>query len=187
MNQITDFELITTYIGGIFLKTTCVISKPAYSMTILPVIAGMTIKSGVPTMMLLLAAVILADFITGMIASYIEWKDGKVETPNVYFIESKKIRNTIVKSLSYLLFIALIAFFEVAFFTVNIPRLSEILSSKEFTGTEIAIGICVVIEFYSVLENFKRGGVDIIGKVKTVFGKIKSTKDALVSLIKKNK
>ena len=181
-----DYELLVYYIGAVFAKLGYIITKPISILTI-PILATISLKSNISSMLIILVVAIVLDFITGMIASYVQFKNGKTEKPKVYFIESSKIRNSIVKTLSYLLLIGLVALFEIAFFTVNIPRLSEITFSKNLTGTEITIGICFLIEFWSILENFKRGGVDIVGKVVIIFNKVKSAKDSVISLLKKNK
>lgn len=181
-----DYELLVHYMGAVFIKIGYMITKPV-SILAVPVIAGLSLKSDTSSMLIILIVAIMLDFVTGMIGSYVEFKNGTATKPKVYFIESSKIRKSIVKSVSYLLLIVLVALFEIAFFTVNIPRLSEITLSRSLTGVEITIGICFLIEFWSILENFKRAGVDIIGKVAAVFNKIKSAKDNILLLLKKNK
>jgi len=111
-----------------------------------------------------LISVFMVDFITGCIASWIEHKasDNKVK---VYFIESAKIRKSIVKACGYMVFIFLAWVLTILYFDkiINIPY-----STKDLTIVQIIIGICVAIEAWSNVENFKRMGFDMVGKITSL-------------------
>jgi len=108
------------------------------------------------------------DFLTGVLASYIEVKNGTAVRPDTGFIlESKKMRSSVVKLIGYTLVILLIYTVDSLFFnkTFNFSY----LKTKTLTLTEITIGACIAIEAYSsIFENLKRAGFDIIGKVSTI-------------------
>lgn len=110
----------------------------------------------------------VADFGTGVYASYVEVKNGtKSRSKSGRVFNSKEARETLTKGIGYTLFILSALALEVVFFDKNI-KLGD-LSSKEFGLTELAIGFSTVIEMYSVLmENLKRAGWDILGQVKTI-------------------
>ena len=63
-----------------------------------------------------------------------------------------------------MLFIAGVYLFEKAFFIKTIAITS--ISDKELTITSIAVAFCFAIEFFSILENLKRSGFDLIGGFK---------------------
>jgi hypothetical protein len=127
-----------------------------------------------------LAGAFLIDFITGILASWNEYRnsDQKIK---VYFIESNKLRKSLSKAITYMSVIAFVYFFEMIFF---IKSFTFSFSNKELTVTLITIFACVVIEFFSILENSKRSGYDILGKIKeiakngwSIFNLIKTGKD----------
>lgn len=117
----------------------------------------------------------IADFFTGILASYVEVKNGvKARPKSGYIFESKEARKTLVKGVGYTLFI-LSAFALEAIFFDNSMTLGN-LSTKKFGLTELAIGLATVIELYSVLiENLKRAGWDILGQVKAISTSLSTT------------
>ncbi len=108
------------------------------------------------------------DLVTGTYAAWYEAKQ-KAEKPKVYFIESAKLRKSVMKAVWYLFLIVGTWVLEHLYFdnAVGLPG-----SSKELTAHQVAIGICIAIEFWSNLENFKRCGFDIVAKIKGIALKI---------------
>lgn len=104
------------------------------------------------------------DFITGIVASYIEDKKVKKEY-KAYFIQSEKLRTSVLKTLSYMTLILVSHFFALIFgigvVTIPIVGLTATLETIAFT-------ICISIEVYSVFENLKRSGFDIFAEFKNV-------------------
>lgn len=113
------------------------------------------------------------DFITGVVASYIEDKKVKKEY-KAYFIQSEKLRTSVLKTLSYMTLILVSHFFALIFgigvVTIPIVGLTATLATLAFT-------MCISIETYSVFENLKRSGFDI-------FAKFKSVVNAVIKIIK---
>lgn len=124
----------------------------------------------------LLFTMLVADYITGIIASYIEDRKANV-VPKVYFTESQRLRESGVKIVGYLLVIILSWFVSKYIYTDKI-RLFGVL--KEFNVLQLTLIICSSIEFWSNLENLKRSGFDVLGKIsdgaKRVHGLIKDIK-----------
>ncbi len=105
--------------------------------------------------------VFVLDFITGVCASYKEFKQANA-APRVYFIESSKLRLSILKAVSYMLFILL----SYVFYLIILDKPFSIPgSTRQFTIVEITSGLCMAIECLSILENIKRIGFDFIGSV----------------------
>lgn len=117
---------------------------------------------GVQTSLILLLIMFTIDYVTGLSAA---WKEGK-ENDAPFFIESKKIRQSILKACTYLLFIFMSWMMWYLFFdgTVHLP-----VSTKEVNIISITIGICMAVEMWSVLENMKRLGFDLLAKVRKTF------------------
>lgn len=105
------------------------------------------------------------DFLTGIYASWVEWKNKKIEI-TTYLIESKKLRKSVGKAIAYMAAIGFTYGFEIVFF---IKSFKVSASGANLTITLVAIGVCIAIEFFSVLENMKRSGFDLIGKAKKGF------------------
>src|SRR5690606_240318 len=101
------------------------------------------------------------DFITGCIASWIEHKKNG-DKVQVYFFESAKMRLSVVKGVTYCLLIFFAYIFSVLFFDVPIKLAG---STKHFTAVELITGVCICIEVWSNIENLKRAGFDIVGKI----------------------
>lgn len=119
--------------------------------------------------LLLLAALFVLDFITGIAASYIEARQNKSVSGTIqkgYVLSSAKLRLSAVKFITYAL-AALCAYgIEVIFF---IREFEPHLVTQKLTLTTIVIAFFCVIEFYSVFfENIKRMGFDIAGTFKKI-------------------
>jgi hypothetical protein len=108
------------------------------------------------------------DFLTGIYASWVEWKNQKIQI-TTYLIESKKLRKSVGKAIAYMAAIGFTYGFELVFF---IKSFKISASGANLTITLIAVGVCVAIEFFSVLENMKRSGFDLIGKAKKGFAQL---------------
>jgi len=80
-----------------------------------------------------------------------------------YFISSDRLRGSAAKVIGYLLVIAFAAFLDMAFFHggVHLPGTER----PPMTAAEIAISACTAVEFLSNLENLKRSGFDLLGKL----------------------
>jgi len=112
-----------------------------------------------------LITMLVCDYITGIIASYAE-KDKKAK---VYIIESKRLRESGVKVIGYLLVVILAWFVSKNIYVDNIKLFGVI---REFSVLEIALVICAGVEAWSNLENMKRAGFDIVGKLENIIKKI---------------
>lgn len=123
----------------------------------------------------------IADFATGILASYVEIKNGTKPMPKSGRVfSSEEARKTVVKGVGYALFILCAYGLEVVFFDKDV-KLGQ-LSTKSFGLCELAIGFSTVIEMYSVLiENLKRAGWDIIGQVKGISTALSTTYNKLKS------
>lgn len=132
-----------------------------------------------PTSLMLVYALFGAtifDFVTGIMAAWIEDKNQEKKY-KAYFIQSNKIRKSVVKTMSYIFFILGTMVFSKALNVVDIN-----LIGIDTTPTILAFLCCIGIEVYSVVENIKRCGFDIAGEfiklVKFVVGlKNKVTKE----------
>jgi len=113
----------------------------------------------------------VVDFATGILASYIEQKKNP-QVIKFYFIQSSKLRKSVVKAITYMVMIGGVFLFEKAFFIKKF-HFSHV-SEQDLTVTLIATAFCFAIEFFSVLENLKRSGFDIIENGKKMVKVIKS-------------
>lgn len=115
-----------------------------------------------------LLGVFIADFITGVTASFHE-KKLNGERCSIYDFRSGKVRLSILKGVTYILFILLSWFFYVYMFDKALPMPG---STRAFTIPEIGVGICIAVESWSIIENFKRLGFDLIGKIQNIASKV---------------
>lgn len=130
-------------------------------MALSQVLAVAHVKAGI----IALGVVFVFDFITGVAASYSIWREVKAQQ-SVYFLESRKMRNSLLKACTYLLFICMSWLVWYLFIngTVQLP-----MSDISVNIIEISIGICIAIECWSILENMKRLGFDLLAKISRVF------------------
>lgn len=103
------------------------------------------------------------DFLTGIYASWVEWKNKKLKI-QTYLIESVKLRKSIGKAITYMAVISFTYSLELLFF---IKSFNVAVSDQKITITLVAVGVCIAIEFFSILENGKRSGFDLIEKINT--------------------
>lgn len=118
---------------------------------------------------ILLILSIIADFITGILASCIEFKKNPtiLTDKSNYIIESAKLRLTAVKFACYTMGILGAWGVETVFFIKKIP--SGYISTENLTLTTIVIGFFCIIEIYSIFfENIKRMGFDVIQTIKNI-------------------
>lgn len=116
---------------------------------------------------LLLGIFFILDFITGILASWIEFRKTNSGTGKKYVIQSSKLRLSAVKFICYALGILCAWGIEIVFVIKKIP--SGSISTQNLTFTTVVIAFFCVIEFYSIFfENIKRMGFDVIQKVKKI-------------------
>lgn len=132
---------------------------------ILLVLCQVFMISGVKAGLIGLGVVFIIDYITGLVASWTEWKAAKVKR-STYFLESKKFRKSLLKATTYFLFVGMsyLMWYLVFDGGVQLP-----VSNKEVNIITVAFGICIAIECWSILENMKRSGYDILGAFRTAF------------------
>ena len=141
-------------------------------------IGGMAIGlTGMQKALIALAIVFHLDLITGCVASWIEHRNNK-EKAKVYFFESSKLRLSVVKAVSYLMLILSSWLLGLLFFDMPI---SLYYSTKTFTPAEITTGVCIAIEIWSNIENVKRAGFDIVGKVTGIIKQVWDFKNLVKS------
>lgn len=119
---------------------------------------------GVRLGLLFLLLFFIIDYVTGLGAAWRERGQNNASAP--FFFESRKMRMSLLKACTYLMFILMSWMMWLLFFdgTVQLP-----VSTKEVNIIGITIGICIAIECWSILENCKRMGFDIIGGIATAF------------------
>lgn len=146
------------------------IKKPAIAI---PAIGMLTLSDCQLGIFLLLGLMIL-DFVTGVLASWNLWKDSKIESNFwKYGFSSSRIRLSLVKSVTYFLFIICAYGIERIFKikTFNADSYTE----HKITITLLAIAISCAIEFYSIFfENLPKAGFSIEKKVNAIFVKVKT-------------
>lgn len=169
-----DFLILETCMLKIFITAKLIFSKPMTALMALPIIISLTSLSTTSQALLLLLGAFILDFITGVYASYIETKRksekrksksfwGKI-LDNIYIlgrtISSEKLRKSVVKGLTYSLFI-LSSYLIQSIFFIKSFQFSNI-SHREFTVTIVVIGFCILTELWSVFkENLPRAGYDL--------------------------
>jgi len=126
-------------------------------------------------MLMFFGLFLMMDYATGILAAWTEHKreraaprrpatDGPGGTERgPYFVSSSRLRGSAAKVIGYLLAIAFAAFLDMAFFHggVHLPGAER----PPMTAAEIAIAACTATEFLSNLENLKRSGFDLPGKL----------------------
>ena len=147
---------------------------------------NIAIMSDVQKAFLFLIGCILFDFCTGVYASHVSYVDSmKVEgftrKLSAFFfevLESKKIRKTAIKSLTYFMLALSTFFLENSFFK------KETLLESDPSELEITVWVlifCSLIELYSaVFENLKKAGFDLRRKIEKTVSGLKS----LIKVIK---
>lgn len=105
------------------------------------------------------------DYVTGILASWVE-SNGKHK---VFLIESKRLRESCVKVCGYMILI-ICSWFVTILIYPNDVNLFGILNG--FNLLELTLIMSIAIESFSNLENVKRMGFDVIGKIKDGASKI---------------
>jgi phage-related holin len=140
--------------------------KPLTLFTSLPLIVFPSLTTSQKAV-ILLGIFFILDFITGILASWIEVKKTNSTTRKKYVIQSSKLRLSAVKFICYALGILCAWGIEIVFVIKKVP--SGSISTQNLTFTTVVIAFFCVIEFYSIFfENIKRMGFDVIQKVKKI-------------------
>jgi phage-related holin len=140
--------------------------KPLTLFTSLPLIIFPSLTTSQKAV-ILLGIFFILDFITGILASWIEVKKTNSTTRKKYVIQSSKLRLSAVKFICYALGILCAWGIEIVFVIKKVP--SGSISTQNLTFTTVVIAFFCVIEFYSIFfENIKRMGFDVIQKVKKI-------------------
>lgn len=169
-----ELNLYSKYLWSIL----SAIKKP----TVLIPAMGLSISlSSYHLMIFLLLGLLLADYITGVLASWVEWKkEKKLEKFRAKGFTSEKTRMSIVKIVTYLLFIILSWCLE-TIFRIKPFELSWI--DHEVSLTFISMAISCAIEFYSIFfENLPRAGFSIWGMLKKIANKVLDAKKTINEL-----
>jgi len=154
----------------IFATLKVILSKPAGAATAVPVVAIMPVLTTPQKALILLGCLFVADFITGILASWVEFKKSLPVLPGSgkrYVIQSAKLKLSGVKFIIYGLGSLIAAGIEWVFIAQEFEPHKAL---KKLTLTAIVIGFFCVIEIYSIVfENFKRMGFDVIQEIKKIF------------------
>lgn len=183
MNELT---LYAKYFLKAAITTKALLSKPAGVAVAVPVVAAAPLYTTVEMACGILAVFFVIDFITGILASWVEFKKVPPLVPasgKRYLIQSSKLRMSGVKFICYALAILCAWMLESVFMIKEIP--TGHISTKNLTLTTVVIAFFCLIEFYSIFfENIKRAGFDIVQKIKNisrsgwgVYKSIKNEKD----------
>ena len=179
-------ENLSTYKHYATAIITSVVKKP---IIVIPAI-GIIELSNIQMALTLFFVLLFFDFLTGVLASYTEWKklgkNTKFFKDGKYGFTSEKWRLSLVKTITYFLFIlateSIEKVFQIKPFNTSYSDIGNI------TITLGAIGFICGIEFYSIFfENLPRAGFSLedkfmkaFNKVKSIFTKVKNFKDGQV-------
>ena len=164
MNDLTIYGKYITKIG---ISPEMIFSSPA-GISVVPIgIVAASISTPLKAM-ILLAVLFILDFITGIWASWIEFRNQQIKgsANNKYVVQSAKLRLSAIKFITYGMVILVAYGLEWVFVVQEFKPSDKI---ENLSLTTIAIIFCCAIEFYSVFfENIKRMGFDIILKIKKI-------------------
>jgi len=164
-----ELYLFSKYPLKIFASLKIILSKPAGLLMILPVVAMPALTTPLKAL-ILLGGLFIADFITGILASWVEFKRSLPVLPGSgkrYVIQSSKLRLSGVKFIVYGLGSLIAAGIEWVFIAQEFEPHKAL---KKLTLTALVIGFFCVIEIYSIVfENIKRMGFDIIQEIRKIF------------------
>ncbi|RWW99718.1 phage holin family protein [Flavobacterium cerinum] len=139
------------------------LNKPLILFPCIPILVLTTSQKAV----ILLGLFFILDFITGILASWIEFKKTNSASEKRYLIQSSKLRLSAVKFICYALGILCAWGIEIVFVIKKIP--SGSISTQNLTFTTVVIAFFCAIEFYSIFfENIKRMGFDILLKIQKI-------------------
>lgn len=164
-----ELSIYPKYFSKIALTIKTLTAKPVGKAILIPVVAAPVYTITEKTL-ILLAALFVMDFITGVMASYVEFKKALPVTPGAgkrYVFSSAKMRLSAVKFVTYAMGVIC------AYGIESIFLIKEFdpghLTTQKLTLTTIVTLFFCVIEAYSIFfENIKRMGYDIIQKVKNI-------------------
>ena len=135
---------------------------------------------------LLLFMLLSLDFVTGVLASYIEWK--KLNKNTSFFkdsdgFSSEKWRPSLIKSITYMMLIIVFNLFEKTFGLKEFHM--EYTNIESISFTLFAVALACAIEFYSIFfENLPKAGYSIedkffsfLNEAKKIFTKVSNFKD----------
>lgn len=112
---------------------------------------------------------IIFDLITGIWAYSRDKVKRELDKANKeYMLKSKLLKKTLSKTTGYLILILMMAIFETHVFKVQFDFVEKIIGQKMY-GTGMITTVCIFIEYYSILENLKKMGLDIIGEALKIF------------------
>ena len=185
-----EVTLYLHYLAKPFIIIQEVITTPKGIAFAIPTFAGISLLSTQKLAFFFLIIAYLIDFITGIIASFMERiaeekKEQKVESFTwkekvIYFfdnISSDQMKRSIVKGIAYSVFIMCSYGIQ---FIFKIKPFSFSFSELTWDLPLIAVAGAIVIELWSILlENFKRMGFDIIKIALGMFTKVKEVKNEI--------
>ena len=172
-----ELEALEKYFVNIVLA----IKKPT---VVIPTLGlSLTLKNDY-IMIFLLLILFAVDFITGVLASYIEFKKsdkkGKFFSDKEDGFTSARWRLTFVKAITYFLLIILTKVIEDVF---KIKAFDFYWTDHKVTISLISIAFSCAIEFYSIFwENLPKAGFSIWGYFKKITGTAKEAVSEIKSI-----
>jgi len=164
-----DIYVLLRYPAKIITTLKVMLSKPAGLAMLIPVLAMPELTTTLKALYLL-GGLFVVDFITGVGASWVEFKKSLPVVPGSgkrYVIQSSKLKLSGVKFIIYGLGCLIAAGIEWVFIAQEFEPHKAL---KKLTLTAIVIGFFCAIEVYSIVfENFKRMGFDVIQQLKKIF------------------
>jgi hypothetical protein len=164
-----DLTIFTHYFEKIGTTTKMLFSKPLGLLTMFFIVTLPALTT-TQMAMLFLAGLFIGDFITGIMASFHEFKKSLPVLPGSgkrYVLSSAKMRMSGVKFITYAIGI-LSAYSLETILLIDKSKPGDIIK-QQLTLTTIATLFFCVIEFYSIFfENIKRMDFDIIQKLKKI-------------------
>ncbi len=162
-----------------YFKTLLSVGSPVFQITGASYLAYLV---GFKHMFYLLAVAMVFDFVTSFIAYCINNQVKFNPFRGEWALQSDLLKRNLLKFAVYLFVILFTAAFEMIFFKINIRQLNELVN-KPLNGVAIVTLCCVLVESISILENFKKMGFDIIGKLQQTIDKIKGVKNKIKELL----
>lgn len=122
---------------------------------------------------------LLFDLITGIFA-YMKLNKVRFSVERgEYIIKSKLLRVSFEKMGAYLMIILSMAIFETHIFKIQFDYIDGLIG-QPFYGTAIVTSVCVIIEYWSILENLKIMGIDVIAKITKIIGVFLKIKNKII-------
>jgi len=153
--------------------------KPLWFTITIPTVAILPIVVDFIALCYILLIMFVVDLITGIFASYCEWK--KAKTKDSWFFgkgegfSSKKAKGSIIKALAYIALPYLIMQFQTILAIKNIKY--ESFSDSEFELASVVVIFFCLIEGFSIFhENLPKCGFNIWEQIKKIIGFYKTVK-----------